>query len=103
MADNIGLKVAYNAYKSWQEKNGKESLLPGLEKYTPNQIFWLSFAQNHCKKVLTEYTKFNIHMDDHSPSELRVIGSLFNMPEFAADFKCPAESKMNPVHKCIMY
>ena len=30
----------------------------------------------------------------------RVLGPLSNNPEFSAAFSCPADSKMNPQHKC---
>ena len=37
------------AYKSWEIKNGKEPLLPGLN-YTQDQLFFINFAQVWCGK-----------------------------------------------------
>uniref|UniRef100_A0A8B9SPF4 endothelin-converting enzyme 1 n=1 Tax=Anas platyrhynchos TaxID=8839 RepID=A0A8B9SPF4_ANAPL len=44
IADNGGLKAAYNAYKSWLQKNGDEKRLPALG-LTNHQLFFVGFAQ----------------------------------------------------------
>lgn len=47
-ADNTGIKLAYRAYKKWNEKfTGRRRNLIGLQ-YTWNQLFWLSAAQTWC-------------------------------------------------------
>lgn len=46
IADNGGIREAFQAYKYFVETTGKEEpRLPGLEKYSPEQLFFLSFAQ----------------------------------------------------------
>lgn len=46
IADNGGVREALGAYRLYINSIGKsEPRLPGLEKYTPEQIFFLSFAQ----------------------------------------------------------
>lgn len=47
IADNGGIKESYLAYLKWVQQNGPELKLPGL-KYTPQQLFWISAAQNWC-------------------------------------------------------
>lgn len=47
IADNGGIKESYLAYQKWEEENGPEPKLPGLE-YTPQQMFWISAAQTWC-------------------------------------------------------
>ena len=46
IADNGGLSQAYQAYKNFQGKQVKEEQkLPGLQKYTNDQMFFISWAQ----------------------------------------------------------
>lgn len=45
IADNGGTKVAYLAYQQHVIDNGPDKILPGLQKYTANQLFWVSYAQ----------------------------------------------------------
>lgn len=47
-ADNTGIKLAYRAYKEWNERlTGQRQHLIGLD-YTWEQLFWLSAAQTWC-------------------------------------------------------
>ncbi|VDM32603.1 unnamed protein product [Toxocara canis] len=46
IADNGGIKEAYKAYRRYVDKLGHdEKRLPGLEEYTNDQIFFMSYAQ----------------------------------------------------------
>lgn len=53
-----------------------------------------------CSSVMSEAIALQIEKDSHCPPKYRVIGSLSNLPEFASEFNCPEESRMNPIHKC---
>ncbi|ESO95505.1 hypothetical protein LOTGIDRAFT_61818, partial [Lottia gigantea] len=44
MAEAAGLKVAFNAYKKWSDKNGMEKKMAG-SKSTNDQLFFISYAQ----------------------------------------------------------
>ncbi|XP_059247383.1 endothelin-converting enzyme 2 isoform X5 [Mustela nigripes] len=44
IADNGGLKAAYNAYKAWLRKHGEEQRLPAVG-LTNHQLFFVGFAQ----------------------------------------------------------
>jgi hypothetical protein len=44
IADNVGLLESFRAYRSYRQRNGPEALLPGLEAYSEEQLFFLSFA-----------------------------------------------------------
>lgn len=117
ISDHNGIVIAYRAYQKWVQRNGPEQRLPGL-KFTPNQIFWISFAQSWCSaysdgkiilvlphKILIFFhqpglVKKRILMDVHSLPRFRIIGPISNNPQFSNDFNCPKESKMNPLKKC---
>jgi len=70
IADNGGIKLAYRAYKTYVSKYGPEQKLPGL-KYTPEQLFWISYGIQSCSKENSEHLKLMIEIDSHSPSRYR--------------------------------
>ncbi|XP_057331077.1 neprilysin-2-like isoform X3 [Microplitis mediator] len=102
IADNGGIKEAYLAYKDWADRHKPEPTLPGLS-FTPRQMFWISAANTWCSVYRPEALKLRITTGFHSPGEFRILGPLSNMPEFAEDFQCPLESRMNPKHKCAVW
>ena len=70
VADNGAIKQAFRAYKTYVKKNGQEHKLPGL-KYTPEQLFWISYGIQSCSKESLEHLKLMIEIDAHSPSKYR--------------------------------
>lgn len=102
IADNGGIKQAYRGYSYWTGRNGPEKGLPGLS-YTPNQLFWISAAQNWCAVQRAESLKHSIVTGVHSPPEFRVRGTFSNSEEFSRDFKCQAGKRMNPSNKCSVW
>jgi predicted metalloendopeptidase len=101
IADNGGIKLAYNAYNTWSNVQwDAEPRLPGLQNYTPNQMFWLSTANIWCSKYRPETIKNIIITNVHATNRFRIIGSISNQEEFSNDFQCPLGSNMNPLNKC---
>ncbi|KAK2563721.1 Endothelin-converting enzyme 1 [Acropora cervicornis] len=86
-------------YKDWVKKNGKEMLLPGLNK-TNEQLFFLSFAQMWCSSYTPAAAYMLAKTDSHTLAKYRVIGTLSNIKEFSEAFKCKVGSRMNPEKKC---
>ncbi|XP_010127901.1 PREDICTED: endothelin-converting enzyme 2-like, partial [Chlamydotis macqueenii] len=99
IADNGGLKAAYNAYKSWLQKNGDEKRLPALG-LTNHQLFFVGFAQVWCSVRTPESSHEGLVTDPHSPDKYRVIGTLSNSRDFVKHFGCPLGSPMNPGKHC---
>uniref|UniRef100_A0A670IF84 endothelin-converting enzyme 1 n=1 Tax=Podarcis muralis TaxID=64176 RepID=A0A670IF84_PODMU len=99
IADNGGLKAAYNAYKVWLKKNGEEKRLPSVD-LTSHQLFFLGFAQVWCSVRTPESSHEGLVTDPHSPDKFRVIGTLSNSRDFVEHFKCPVGSLMNPGKHC---
>merc|ERR1740129_386284 len=100
IADNGGIKEAYYAYDAWVSRHGEEPRLPGLQKYSPKQMFWISAANTWCSKYRNKALEKRIQTGAHSPGMFRVRGPFSNSHQFAADFKCPVGSPMNPEQKC---
>ncbi|KAG4106193.1 Metalloproteases [Neocallimastix lanati (nom. inval.)] len=106
LADNGGLDRAYEAYQIYLKKNkdkGKNQSLPGLTKYTNDQLFFISFGQIWCSKRRPEIAAQLALTDPHSPPQYRVNGSLRNNKYFAKAFKCKTNSPMNPEKKCSVW
>jgi putative endopeptidase len=96
IADLGGLKIAYLALH--KALDGKPA--PGkIDGYTPEQRYFLAFAQLWRAKVRPEAARVRVATDPHSPPRFRVLGPLYNMPEFFEAFGVTPEqagSRMNP-------
>ncbi|KAK4887649.1 hypothetical protein RN001_003920 [Aquatica leii] len=99
MADNYGIKLAYDSYVTWAQKNDQEKVLPGLN-YNQVQLFWISFALNACSKTRPESFDVMVEIDSYAPSEFRVVGPLVNVEDFAKDFDCDSDASMNSQERC---
>ncbi|XP_043277427.1 neprilysin-11-like [Venturia canescens] len=103
MADATGIQAVFEAYKKL-EKSKKSVRLEGMEEFTDDQLFFVSFAASWCTIGTPEYEeKEKKSGDEHSPPNLRVIASVSNTKGFAEAFKCPAGSPMNPEDKCSVW
>ncbi|MBO4476363.1 MAG: M13 family metallopeptidase [Bacteroidales bacterium] len=73
IADHGGINVAYDALRMWQDKHGR---LPDDNGFTPEQRFFLSYANVWAGVSSDEILRFYTMMDVHSPMHLRVNGAL---------------------------
>jgi len=84
IGDLAGLTMAFYALQRALKENS-----PGeIDGFTPEQRFFLSWAQGWRKSYRPEALKLQVNTDPHSPAKFRVNGPLANMPEFAAAFGC---------------
>ena len=86
IADLGGLKVAYLAFEKSQAGKPRVS----LGGFTPEQRFFLAFAQVWRTNTRPEAARLRVATDPHAPARFRVLGPLANLPEFAQAFPCPA-------------
>jgi hypothetical protein len=90
IADLGGLKIAYLAFQKSLEGKPRP---PAIDGFTPEQRFFLSFAQNWRRSTRPEALRLMLATDPHSPPRFRVLGPISNMPEFFAAFNCkPGDS-----------
>ncbi len=84
IGDLAGLTMAYYALeKALETENPGE-----IDGFTPQQRFFLSWAQAWRRNYRPESLKLQVNTDPHSPGRFRTIGPLSNMPEFAKAFEC---------------
>jgi endothelin-converting enzyme/putative endopeptidase len=81
------------AYMAWQDATKGESLAP-RDGLTPEQRFFVGFAQWACSNERPEDLRVRAATDPHSPGEYRINGVVVNMPEFAKAFACKAGQPM---------
>jgi endothelin-converting enzyme/putative endopeptidase len=97
IADLGGLKLAFAAYQA--SRAGKEPE-PIAGKFTPEQAFFVGYAQSWCTKIRPEFARVRAVIDPHSPPLWRVNGPLANLPEFSSAFQCKPGAKMVRADRC---
>jgi putative endopeptidase len=90
MADVGGIAIAYDAFKL--TKQGKDTVK--IDGYTPDQRFFLSFAQGWKSKMKDESLRQQINTDPHSNPRYRVLGPLMNFTPFYTAFNVKQGDKM---------
>ncbi len=103
-ADNGGVRLALMALMTRQAMSGTPVATTAEQQseqsYTPQQQFFIGYAQNWCTNMRPEFIRMLAQVDPHSPDALRVKGVLVNTPEFATAFGCKAGQPMAPVKSC---
>jgi putative endopeptidase len=97
-ADNAGIRLAFMALLGGLE-NGTVSK-DKLDGYTPEQRFFLGYAQVWCENQRPEALRNSVRTNPHSPGEFRVVGVVENVPEFAKAFGCSAGQPMVAANGC---
>ncbi|HEY3934910.1 MAG TPA: M13 family metallopeptidase [Gemmatimonadales bacterium] len=90
IADFGGLTVAYGA----MEKALGSGPRTKIDGFTPEQRFFLAWAQVWRELDRPAFAKMLVNVDEHAPAEWRVNGPLSNMPEFKAAWGCKAADPM---------
>lgn len=85
LADLGGLSVAYAALEKSLAEKGRPADIDG---FTPEQRFFLAWAQIWRQNTTPENQRVRINTDPHSPGQWRTNGPLSNLPQFAAAFGC---------------
>jgi putative endopeptidase len=91
IADLGGLTLAYAAFKKSLEGKPHPKDVDG---FTPEQRFFLGWAQIWASNVRPEFARLQTRTDPHPLGRFRVNGPLSNMPEFAQAFHCQAGDAM---------
>jgi putative endopeptidase len=94
MGENIGdlggLNVAYTAFKLTKQGQSNEK----IDGFTPDQRFFLSWAQVWRGNILPQSAAQLIKTDPHSPGEFRTIGAPVNMDAWYKAFDVQPGQKL---------
>jgi len=90
IADLGGMNVAYNGLQKALEGKNKDEKIDG---FTPDQRFFLSYAQVWRANIRTEETMRRLKEDVHSPGEARVNAIVYNIPAFYTAFNIQPTDK----------
>lgn len=91
IADLGGVSIAYAAFQKSLAGKPRPADIDGL---SPEQRFFLGWAQVWAENARSEYQKLLVDTDPHPPSKYRVNGPLSNMPAFAKAFGCEPGAPM---------
>jgi len=89
LADIGGLKIAFEAWKL--ATAGKPQ--PAVDGLTPEQRFFVGFAQSWRTNVRPEMERYVVQSDVHAPERWRVKGSVAALPEFHRIFGTPESER----------
>ena len=96
VADLGGTLIAYIA---WKKATDNLTLHP-IDGFTPDQRFFIGFAQWACENTRPEDSRLRALTDPHSPGFARINGIVTNMPQFATAFGCKASQPMVKAKVC---
>jgi len=87
------------AYMAWKDVTAGQKLDP-VDGLTPDQRFFIGFAQWACSNERPEDKRMRAVTDPHSPPEYRINGVAANMPQFTAAFSCKVGQRMVRQNPC---
>jgi endothelin-converting enzyme/putative endopeptidase len=99
IADLGGLILAYAA---WKAQTAHQDLKP-IQALSPEQRFFVGYAQWACENKRPEQMRLNAATDPHSPGKYRVNGLVANMPQFAKAFMCKKGQPLAPPKVCSVW
>lgn len=101
LADIGGIAIAFDAFKLTQQAKENKK----LDGFTPNQRFFLGYAQVWRIVNRDETMRTRIAVDPHSPEKHRINGPLSNFSPFYDAFNVKKENKMylNPISRAVIW
>jgi putative endopeptidase len=93
LADLGGLWLAWVAWLDRAE-TAHIDMKAATDGYTPDQRFWIAYAQQWCTQTRPEQLRTQAQTDPHAPDEYRTNTVLEDLPEFAKSFSCKKTAPM---------
>jgi len=96
IGDNGGVRISLIALQNTLRDKSRAP----IDGFTPEQRFFLGFAQVWCQNSTDADALQRILTDPHSTGRFRTNGTVSNMPEFQQAFGCKAGAPMAPEKRC---
>lgn len=90
IGDLGGLTIAYKAFEKWQANHPRRT----LDGFTPEQRFFIGWAQVWAANYRPEYIRLLAQVDVHGYDKFRVNQTMSDMPQFAKAWFCKINDKM---------
>lgn len=90
IADAGGVTAAFAAWKKRRAETPNKDL-PGLNHFTQEQLFFVSYGNWWCGKSRKETAINRIYTDPHAPKWARILGTMANSRDFKESFNCPTK------------
>jgi putative endopeptidase len=90
IADLGGITIAYKAFEKAQAGKPRRT----MDGFTPEQRFFLGYAQWFTRQFRDEEARKRITTDPHPNDYYRINGTVANLPEFAQAFFCKMNEPM---------
>ncbi|KAF2671746.1 endothelin-converting enzyme [Microthyrium microscopicum] len=90
IADAGGLSASFAAWQMRRKENSNDNL-PGLEHFSQDQLFFVSYANWWCGTSRKETAINRIYTDPHAPKWARILGTMANSKDFRSSFNCPSK------------
>lgn len=97
--DTADLGGTLLAYLAWKKQTAGMHLQP-QDGFTPDQRFFIGYAQWACENERPENLRVSAITDPHSPGKYRVNGIVSDLPQFAQAFGCKAGQPMVSAMAC---
>jgi predicted metalloendopeptidase len=95
-ADNGGARLAFMAMEKRLQGKPEQK----IDGFTPEQRFFLGFAQIWCENVAPERSRVLALTDPHSPGQFRVKGVVINNADFEKAYGCKPGQPMVSENAC---
>jgi len=100
VADLGGLILGWMAWQTEMASMPQKAQQPLRDGLTPEQRFFVGYAQWACENDRPENLRVSAMTDPHSPGRYRVNGLVVNMPQFQQAFQCKAGQPMVKEKRC---
>lgn len=91
VADAGGLSASFGAWQK-RRQDYPDLDLPGLDDFSQEQLFYISFGNFWCSKYSQQALTSRIRTDEHSPAFARIEGpAMMNARGFREAFNCPVK------------